>query len=607
MNLPAQRFRCMSVSPQARANLTAKLQEAFANQTLVLYTANGIVNAQFVEAVPNLVNILLAFYDANGRFPKTIFNDGLPASVAAALKASPNFGSVIDWHSYSYQQGSETSETGQVQTVSMGLPKLSVRVGLNPGAERTVVAGVSPDGETYYRNELLGSVSNGTYQVPSSYINAGAFNTWGILLVIYSRPDFVYATDEGILLTPNGVTMLENSLPYWLGRLNPPLTGWMCDVVQGPFTVGMPYELLMKVNDYLETAKKKSGANAFFLDIVGMALSFAGFAAGVTGLSNLVAGAINAANIGGALSVANKLGVNTGSAGTFVKIFDLTSGTGLDDTLLNSSSKVASMSTFGDDIGIPGFGDYSDYAGDITSGFDWTGGFDMTANDAWAASLSLDQLASLDDFYMDIGLPDYAAAAAAFDESVFNQQIGYNAATITAENNEAMAKAMGPVSATQLGQMAKAAPAVTAAASSALKKVGANPNSASTSAEQVAKAQALARQRALTSGDASSADLWGLAAKALGVYGQYQVAAGKTLPNSTAFPGSGVGSIVRQPDGSYTVRNADGTLTTVRPNGASQITSGNTLPSWVSANKTILIAGGAAVVIGVIAIASNRR
>jgi len=97
----------------------------------------------------------------------------------------------------------------------------------------------------------------------------------------------------------------------------------------------------------------------------------------------------------------------------------------------------------------------------------------------------------------------------------------------------------------------------------------------------------------------------------LSLYGQYQrqqQGPTGTVPWKTSLPATSTGSLVRQPDGSVTIRRADGSMTTIRPDGQTMTTtSPDALNAFVSRYKWPIIAGGALLAVGGIIYAMSRR
>lgn len=165
----------------------------------------------------------------------------------------------------------------------------------------------------------------------------------------------------------------------------------------------------------------------------------------------------------------------------------------------------------------------------------------------------------------------------------------------------------GAVTADQFSSMVNMDnPAVKQAAKTALSKAGSASNGTPT-AQQIQAAQNFARQQAMQSTDPQQKAMWQTASNFLGSFGSYNGTAGIKTASTWTTP-TQMGQIVRQPDGSISVRNADGTVTTIGPNGVTKNTPlGQKITSFVTANPILVIGGAVAGIVAISMLVGHRR
>ncbi len=545
---------------KVRSALIAKLTEAFSKQNIEIITGDGTYeNFNFGTCAPNVAKVLMPFWEKYGRMPNLIFNDGVPVSMAGALKAFPNWDSPIRFYKYSNFDIWKGWDSW-----ADAFPALSVAVKLHDGT-------VTP-------SRLYDSFASWN-EYPLDTVEFGAAKTWQVLLLAYSYPDTLFATDEGIMVTPEGVNVLECSLPYFMSSISPGLLEsesrefWGA----GPFLFGVPKDIVFaaigsyqKYEEFRDEQDKTT-----FMDVFSMLLSVISVYFAGLGFSGLMAGAFTIPNITGTLSLASKVGLDTGELGTALKLINLTQG---DFSFDNSEITGGAMEDFGDFDGIDfsdAFDALDDYSlaldetnwGDVFDGVDFSdaGGF----LNEWNADISATWSENLVESWGDL---------------------------------EAWVTDAGPVSAGQFSTIAGAIPAVTSAASAVLKASGASPT-APASPAQIQAAKTLAQSQATAATTPAAQTVWGQATQLLQLYGQYQLQAAQIergVPLTRTSP-TFANPVVRQPDGSVSVRNPDGTITTLRPNGSTGGLAALMTP------QNLMIAGAVGVGFVALSMMRNRR
>jgi hypothetical protein len=592
----------MSNDSAVRAKLREMLFDKLVKVELPLFTAQGTVNFNFSTAVDNLTDILFQFWQSNQRMPTLIFNDGIPPSWKSALESRPMSGinailSPLVWATYNPSgDGSET-----VNTNSLFL--FNCKYNPKPGAVvnyREDIVTANGDIEQFYTDALTYPLnSRVVYQTPRGtnvYVNipradftAGAFQTWGVLLVVLTHPQFVYATDEGLMLTPDGIGMIERSAAHWLARgLRGGPAWWGSDAViaeklgSGPVMVGIPQALVDKMQQFENQLRADDN---FVRTLATWVLSFVGFYFGASAASGLIGGAFTIPNISGTLQLASKFGVDTGDIAPALKIVGALTGPG--NLWQSQAQSGVSMDDFAGDWGIdPTTIEYSTV--------DMTGGLDLS-NDAFYSMLEIDPVT------IEYGAAD---AFAGLTGDYGPPPEGYDSAAILAEQNSMLEYYMqGYVSPAQYVATVAASPAASAAVQTAIRAAGGNPASVQTTPQQIVQARQVAQQQAqMQPGN----NVWEIAANALTLYERYQRAQSPTGAASVRYPSVQTG-IVRQPDGSISIPRADGTVTTIRPNGQTATTGTMAQLKNFVADNSLLIAGAAGVLIVGAIVLSRRR
>jgi hypothetical protein len=343
-----------------------------------------------------------------------------------------------------------------------------------------------------------------------------------------------------------------------------------------------------------------------------------GFYFGAAGVAGLMSGVFTIPNMTGALSILNRVGVDTGQLSSALRLIGLTGGDLSSITGVTSTVNPSAMDAdFWADVGIDpgGIG-----GSDIDFGELFGGGFDAGAgfgDDFWSeigldpASISYEGIVTGDDasWWLSESL-GYDAESILREQDIALENAGLSEAADSYADTEmlrfmrqqelAIAGEQGPVSLNQIGGMTSTLPQAMQAAQTIMRATGGDPNSTRTTPQQAQRAaQAAAGQaeQARRNGDPQSAGVFDLARQALQLFGQYQQVANPRQPTPArpAQPGTSPGNRQRQPDGSISLRNPDGSVTTLAPDG--RVVVGNGVPSWVTQNKTLLLAGGAAVLV----------
>lgn len=558
------------------------------DKSIDLWSPEGRVVFPLNRGLPALAEKITTFQQTNNRLPKVIFNDGKPPQFAEELKAKSAGHSLLTYFSWlesHYGGASEANDSGVIES-GVVTPLFSVPVYIDPPFQAIETVTLSETGTA--QNTLIyqgasptrfGFPANVTPNyIPISNVTAGAFPTWGLLLVAAQNPEFIYLDENnGFLLTREGVQCLERAIPYWIGRattgtmLMSPVFG------SGPELVGVPFEIIDRFRQVWLQANK--GFGKFFVYIIQMIAQFAAFYAGVSALASMAAGSVTFSNLQSAIKLSSQFGADTGKLGPALNLLNLTGAGNLVNNL-SITAEVPSMDDydFWADIGINP--DSIDYAGAyVAEGYDF------------------------DSLWGDLDFDSIAAATDSFSEALNLPEV-YDATAIQVANDAALAEIVGPVSATQFAAMVRAGPEVVNATRAVMGAGAAG--STKTAPQQAQTAAQQARHNATTAATPQEASIWQTASQMLNLYGQYQMTEAKVaaatgtsaLPKSPTLPNTQAGSFARQPDGSFTVRNADGTVTTVRPNGQVVQTGGDfidQLPAFVRSREFLY---GAAALIG---------
>jgi hypothetical protein len=624
----------MSNDAAVQEVLRRTIGEKLGSADLELFTANGRENFNFGAATENLTQILFRFWKAHGRMPNVIFNDGIPPSWRAALEKTPGLMNAV----FGYYKWLDTYRPGEGENYS-GVQEVDVRALMVFNCKLMPRPGVKASYQYINRismdQELIETVTVDVIgpqhgrmldigAVPRVDFLEGAFQTWGLLLIAITHPQYLYASDEGFMLTMDGVGMIERSPAHWLWVALHSEFGLPDDATiaaqlgSGPFMIGIPATMVDSIRKEMQAAKR-AGHPAMM--IAKWVISMVGFYFGAAAASGLVGGAFTLPNLSGAVSLVNKFGIDTGNLSSILKVAGSLTGNVDFSSYLPQSGAAMDDYDLWADIGInpdtivpfetafPDFGDFGDFGAGVFVPDD-LGGYDLFAD----IGISPDSVDSSFQYVFDDSNWDVAQDAMANVTGDWGPPAeDYNASEILAENNAALERAGGgPVSVTQYAAVAKATPQVAAAVQAANRQTGGAPSSTSTTPSQAARAASVAHQNAnqlVAAGNPAAASIWSTAGQVLSLYSQYQqIQARKQtgLPSSIRYPTNS--TPVRQPDGSFSVRNADGTVTTIRPNGQTVTTPANVgLPGFLAQNKTALIIGGIAIAgVGLVLAMRNR-
>jgi hypothetical protein len=308
--------------------LSQTLLEKFQGQGIELFTAFGLTHFSYALCVSNLARLLTEFYVANGRAPNLLFNSGVPPSLESELKARPDFeAGAVTWKTIEWETGIN-QETGQVQTLSIGIPVFNVRV-YTYGADIETVSYSGESQTPTYSTVLVQGAFNRRGDIPLSAIVGGAASNWIILLVAASNPELLAVTDEGIMLLPGGVAMVEKSLAYWAEQfmLSKGIAfqyGYGEYFEAGPVLVGFPPAMLEKFHE-IYVRDMAHGWRDFALMIISFVASAFSLYAGVNALGGLMNGVMSLGNVSGALSMADKFGIETSKVTAALNLASLTS------------------------------------------------------------------------------------------------------------------------------------------------------------------------------------------------------------------------------------------------------------------------------------------
>jgi hypothetical protein len=601
----------MSNDSAVRAKLRDMLAETLAKVTLPLFTAQGTVAFNFSDATENLTDILFRFWQANQRMPELIFNDGIPPSWKAALESRPMSGlnsvmSPLVWTTFT--PSGDGSETVNTQSLLLFNCKYNPKPGVVVKYREDIIT-ANGDIEQFYTDAITYPLnSRVVYQTPRGtnvYVNvprsdfvAGAFQTWGVLLVVLTHPQYVYATDDGLMLSPDGIGMIERSAAHWLARgLRGGAAWWGSDAViadklgAGPVMVGIPQALIDKMQQFENQLRADDN---FVRTLATWVFTFVGFYFGASAASGLIGGAFSIPNLSGTLQLVSRLGFDTGDASSALKIVGALTGPG--NLWQSPVQSGVSMDDFSGDWGIdPTTIEYS--TADLTESFEGVP-FDFIgalSNDEFYAILDIDPVD------IEYGAAD---AFANLTGDYGPPPEGYDSAAILAEQNSMLEYYMqGTVSPAQYVATVAASPAASAAVQTAIRAAGGNPSNPQTSPQQIVQARQVAQQQAqMQPGN----NAWEIAANALTLYERYQRAQSPTQASAVRYPSTQTG-IVRQPDGSISIPRADGTVTTIRPNGQTATTGTMAQLKNFVADNSLLIAGAAGVLIVGAIVLSRRR
>jgi len=571
----------------AIAALKSKLHSSLDQVNLPLYNGNNApINFNFGACADNLTDLLWKFYVTNGRFPNVIFNDGVPPSAAVELKSKPFFDSPFYYESLFDPNYGENVGT---------IPAPSIKIKLNGKVwtNHTVTYELESGTVTEYDNLTLPPqwLNTRSYSIPTQpayqqtipldLIDFGAYQTWAILLVIYSRPDFCFATDDGVMLYPDGISMLENSMKYFLFQKSSGSIAGNVLTIQsvagnGPFLVGFPDAIIQKIyDDFIKIRNSGSGWTPFIIEMIKVIVSAVGLYFGASALSGIVGGNFAIANLTSTVNLAKQMGVDTGQASAALKIIDLTGVTSLSTIAANAGSSSV---------------DYVDFP--IPESFSDLSFDDQYWLDMGALDIAMADFQPIADMVVD---PSFDLTSYADSTTAFNASPIFDSFATPLPDNAWGFDLVGPLSTNQYAAAAGAAPSVAAAASDAMNSAGAG-NSINPTYDQINTAATNAANNAVSfanAGNSILSSVWATASKVLTLYMQYQqIVMKKPLPTGISYP-TAVGQPVRQPDGSVSILNADGTISTIRPNGAVLNSSpGSTLPSILSGNMPLYIGGG---------------
>jgi hypothetical protein len=623
----------LSNDAAVKAKLAELLGAKLSAVEVPLYTANGVELFNFGIATQNVVGILFDFWKKHGRAPNLIFNDGLPEAWKPALAAEGGEQGLLSPLAWSYEWYGE-GETRQVNTNIDSLYMFNCKMwAVDAPVTYSKITNVTDSSETVqtFSETLNGPVNSRVVykgelvNIPRQYFTGGTFQTWGILLVALDHPEYVYATDEGCFLTMDGVAMLERSAAYWwnvgvagaYGKKRDENLIWE-KLGRGPVVRGIPNALIENLRKMFE--KQQSTKQPLRL-IIYLIVTFVGFYYGASAASGLVGGAFTISNLSGTLSLASKFGIDTGQVSSALKIVGaLTGNVDLVDTVRNSAG-----TPIMDDFDFWGAMDADsmpiDYGANLDFGWDMAdagsyGVVDPTWDIGTVSNADFYSMLEVDPVTLEYG-GDLSATQNAMSEVMGDwgpSPEAYNDAQILAEQNDMLSHYMNaPVSAVQYVSMAGSSPIVNAAAQVAMRAAGGSSTSPTTTPQTIARAQQIAQQQQLTASNTQDADIWSVAAKALQMYGQYQQQQYQQqarLPTTRTpqYPATTGGALTRQPDGSVTIRNADGSMTTIRPDGRTIQTGANSsLPQILADNKVWLIAGAAGLAALAILFIPSRR
>ncbi len=577
--------------------LKTKLHESLDQVNLDLYDgSNTPVNFNFGLCVDNLAGLLWPFYLANNRMPAVLFNDGVPPSAAASLKSQQPIMVPFVLNLNTFNEPFTAVNIGDINTFLTSTTIPNVKVKLNGKTWHNYQGMQSGDPFYVDVNIPAGWINTRHFDLvniaPLEIIDVGAYQTWAILLLIYSRPDLCFVSDDGILLYPKGIEVLENSMKYFMfRRTNGVIGGNVLNIYDvagsGPFLVGFPLKIIEVFNEqFQKQLAAESGFTPFLIEMAHIVLSAVGLYFGASALSGIVAGNFAIANLTSSLNLAKSFGINTGQLGTGLQLFNLTTGAIASSVPVTTGAK--NVDLFGPiDFSAPIDPSYFDALGASST-------LDFTGVDAALANITID--------------PTFDTASFSSAVDAFNQSASFDQLGVGLPTDLNVAAGLGPVSTVQYAASVGASSSVASAASDAMNAVGGGDSTLTASSDQVATAAKTAANNSLTlsaAGDIGGSTIWATASKLLSMYLQYQQVANKTpLPNRVTYPNA-VGQPVRQPDGSISILNKDGTISTVRPNGSVINSFANSdLPSFLSGNTPLYIGLG---LLGVLLLMSRRR
>lgn len=312
-----------------RLKAAAMLYDVLAKQTLELFTAGGKVLYNFGDSAPGLADALVRFYVEHNRAPHLLFNNGAPPSLAAALKANGAGNDVLTFATVTKVSDVFDPNEGSYPQTTHVIPLLCVRCYIPPPGVTGYVMRYAEGGDWQLPVTLEGAYpsrfATGCIDpVPIDAIQGGACNNWQVMLLAKTHPEFIIATDEGFVLTRDGVLCVEASCSYWVEKYIPHsiyANAWLFPGIEPLY--GFPVAILEQLRKMREASFGDSPLD-FIKDIAQIAITFIGFYFSVAGLAGLVNGAFTIPNIGSALSVADKFGVETSKLGAVLNIVSLT-------------------------------------------------------------------------------------------------------------------------------------------------------------------------------------------------------------------------------------------------------------------------------------------
>lgn len=546
-----------------------------AKLTLDLWGENGRETFQFARCAPAVAKLVAEFHAQHGRAPAMIFNDGFPPSYATQLKASPDAarGTVV------YPLDCSTPEQVNIQTI----PAFAVRVYANPGSVTYTGQANAGQGSTVDESRTAPYAGPYNSRAPSSWmpqdpyappipqgaIVGGAYQTWAVLLVAMSHPEFLQCSDEGLILTPDGVAMIERSMSAWAVRAVSSNFFLGADTRRlfgdGPALYGIPYSIIDTMRVQWARVQKSGGFATFAMQLASWALSFAGFYAGAAALSGVLGGAFTLGNLSGTLSMASRFGVDTTKLNFALKLGDLTTGNILAKLPASSTGGAAMPDVSLSDIGAgnvdPSQVDFSNLMPDASNA-DFGAPIDIP-QDWWTAGLDPTDPTLAD--------PTNIPADLAY---MNDQGIVYDG-TVIATADEV---------------------------SSVSQQVATDPAAAQQATQQVAQRIQDAASSAGVS--ISMADVMKNATAIVGLAAQWQ-----TIQQKRANGTLGIGSnVLTTSNGSKVITNPDGSRTVIYPNGqVSTLPKGYNSPgvpgSLIAGVSNTTLALGAAGVLAIVMLA----
>ncbi len=332
MNPLAQRLPVMSNDSAAiLAAITSSLFDSLKGSSINLFTLSGSRNFNFGLAAPGLAKAVFAFQQSHGRVPNQLFNDGLLPSLKPQLQATGNLQRLVMFRDFTVNMDRYTyvPEEAGLGAYGFNAPILAAKVVTKPDAVYsfdivTVTNRDSGEGYTTRVNLPMGGKAfNGRYYEIPGYVSDrpgdgwisfddiayGCFQNWGVILIAFSKPEYVFATDEGFMLTVEGIKYLEKSLAYW-SNMYSPWPGWpRTDLINGDVMIGMPIPILAQLKVLRDQQIAAGSTAASLVQLLTIALSFYGAYFGASGISGLVSGSYTLANLQSTIWLAGQLGI----------------------------------------------------------------------------------------------------------------------------------------------------------------------------------------------------------------------------------------------------------------------------------------------------------